>query len=577
MRTYFEKMADLGKALTEKQIKTTEENVKQIKEVESEVAMAVEKVKKAGIPAADINKRGELTVYQRLEYLLDPGTWCPLHTLYDPMEEESGTTGVVDGLGRISGKWAVVIGFDNKVMAGAWIAGQAENILRVTDMAKRLHVPLVWLVNCSGVKLPEQEKVYANRRGNGTTFYRHAELEKLGIPVLAGIYGTNPAGGGYQGISPTILLAHKNCNIAVGGGGIVSGMSPKGFFDEQGAELIIDATKKFKAVPPGRVQIHYDSTGFFKAVFETEEGVLDGLKEWMKYLPSYHPKFFRVADPKEPKFSPEEVNRLVPFNQKMAYSLEEVLARLTDNSEHMEFRPGYGPEVYTGLAKIDGFLVGIIGNRQGFLPKGYPEYAPYPGVGGKFYRQGLIKMNEFVTQCGRDRVPIIWFQDTTGIDVGDIAEKAELLGLGQSLIYSIEQTDLPMMCVVLRKGTAAAHYIMGGPQANNNNVFTLGTPTTEIYVMHGETAAVASFARRLVKEKEAGRPLKPTIEKMNILAQEYHDKSRPVYCAKTGFVDEVVSFPDIRKYLVAFADSVYQNPRSICPQNHMMLPRLIRG
>jgi glutaconyl-CoA decarboxylase len=577
MRPYFEKMADLGKPLTEKQIQTTEGNVKQIKEVENKVAEAVEKVRKAGIPAEEINKRGELTVYQRLEYLLDPGTWCPLHTLFDPMDEESGTTGVVDGLGRISGKWAVVIGFDNKVMAGAWVAGQAENILRVTDMAKRLHVPLVWLVNCSGVKLPEQEKVYADRRGGGTTFFRHAELEKLGIPVLAGIYGTNPAGGGYQGISPTILLAHKNCNIAVGGGGIVSGMSPKGFFDEPGAEMIIDATKKFKAVPPGRVQIHYDSTGFFKAVFETEEGVLDALKEWMKYIPAYHPKFFRVADPKEPKFSPEEVNRLVPFNQKMAYSFEEVLARLTDNSEHMEFRPTYGPEVYTGLAKIDGFLIGVIGNRQGFMPKGYPEYAPYPGVGGKFYRQGLIKMNEFVTQCGRDQVPIIWFQDTSGIDVGDIAEKAELLGLGQSLIYSIEQSDLPMMCVVLRKGTAAAHYIMGGPQANNNNVFTLGTPTTEIYVMHGETAAVASFARRLVKEKESNRPLQPTIEKMNILAREYHEKSRPIYCAKTGFVDEVVSFPEIRKYMVAFADSAYQNPRSTCPHHHMMLPRLIKG
>jgi glutaconyl-CoA decarboxylase len=577
MKAYFEKMVDFGKPLTEKQIKSTEESVKQIREVEKKITEAVEKVKKAGISTEEINKRGEMTVYQRLEYLLDPGTWCPLHTLFDPMDEESGTTGVVDGLGKISGKWAVVIGFDNKVMAGAWIAGQAENILRVTDMAKNLYLPLVWLVNCSGVKLPEQEKVYANRRGNGTTFFRHAELEKLGIPVLAGIYGTNPAGGGYQGISPTILLAHKNCNIAVGGGGIVSGMSPKGFFDEEGAEMVIDATRKFKSVPPGRVEIHYDSTGFFRAVFETEEGVLDALKEYMKYLPAYHPKFFRVAEPKEPKFSAAEIDRLVPFNQKLAYNFEEVLARLTDNSEHMEFRPDYGPEVYTGLAKVDGFAVGIIGNRQGFLPKGYPEYAPYPGVGGKFYRQGLIKLNDFVTQCGRDRLPIIWFQDTSGIDVGDIAEKAELLGLGQSLIYSIEQTNMPMMCVVLRKGTAAAHYIMGGPQANNNNIFTLGTPTTEIYVMHGETAAVASFARRLVKEKDAGRPLKPTIEKMNILAQEYHDKSRPLYCAQTGFVDEIVSFADMRKYMVAFAGSAYQNPRSICPHNHMILPRLIKG
>jgi glutaconyl-CoA decarboxylase len=118
---------------------------------------------------------------------------------------------------------------------------------------------------------------------------------------------------------------------------------------------------------------------------------------------------------------------------------------------------------------------------------------------------------------------------------------------------------------------------MGGPQANNNNVFTLGTPTTEIYVMHGETAAVASFARRLVKEKDSGRPLQPTVDKMNALAQDYYNKSRPVYCAQTGFVDEVVSFADIRRYMVAFTGSVYQNPRSICPHHHMMIPRIIKG
>ncbi|MCL5961686.1 MAG: glutaconyl-CoA decarboxylase subunit alpha [Chloroflexi bacterium] len=577
MRPYFEKMTEFGKPLSDSQKQRMEANVEQIRGVENTIAEAVEKARNAGLPAETLNKRGEWTVHQRLEYLLDPGSWCPLHTLFDPLQEESGTTGVVDGIGRIGGKWAVVIGFDNKVLAGAWIAGQSENILRVTDLAKRLNIPLVWLVNCSGVKLPEQEKVYANRRGSGTTFFRHAELAQMGIPALAGIWGTNPAGGGYQGISPTYLLAHKNCNIAVGGAGIVSGMSPKGHFDEEGAEAIIAATKGFKEVPPGRVEIHYDSTGFFKAVYETEEGVLDGLKDLMKAMPAYDPKFFRVAEPNEPRLSPTEIDYLVPFNQKMAYNFDEVVARLTDNSEHMEFRPGYGPEVYTGLAKIDGLLMGIIGNRQGMLPRGYPDYAPYQGIGGKLYREGLIKMNAFVTLCGRDRIPIIWFQDTTGIDVGDYAEKAELLGLGQALIYSIEQTDVPMMLTVLRKGTAAAHYLMGGPTANNHNAFTLGTPTTEIYVMHGETAAAASYARRLVKEQEAGRPLQPVIDKMNTLAQEYYDKSRPAYCAKTGFVDEVVSFADIRKYLVAFANCAYQNPKSICPQHQMILPRIIKG
>ncbi|HPU28828.1 MAG TPA: carboxyl transferase domain-containing protein [Syntrophorhabdaceae bacterium] len=572
MRPYFEKMQDWGKP-----VKPNPTNAEEIKKVEKEIEELIEQKKKAGLPQETLNKRGEWTVYQRLDYILDPGTWAPLHMLYDPMDEESGTTGVVDGFGRINGRWCVIIGFDNKVLAGAWIAGQADNILRVTDIAKRLHCPLVWLVNCSGVKLTEQEKVYANRRGNGTTFFRHAELNKLGIPVLAAIYGTNPAGGGYQGISPTLLLAHKDCNIAVGGAGIVSGMAPKGYFDEEMAETIIDATRKFKAVPPGRVEIHYDHTGFFREVHPTEESLLNSLKNWVTKLPAYDPSFFRVAQPAEPKFPAEDLYSIVAFNQKMVYNVEQVMARLVDNSEHMEFRPDYGPELYTGLVKIDGYLIGIVANRQGPMPKGYPEYAPYPGIGGKFYRQGLIKVNEFVSLCGRDRIPMVWIQDTTGIDVGDYAEKAELLGLGQSLIYSIEQSDLPMMAIVLRKGTAAAHYIMAGPQANNNNAFTLGTATTEIYVMHGETAAVATFARRLVKEKDAGKPLAPVIAGMNKLVKEYYEKSRPAYCAKMGLVDEVVKMSDLRKYLVAFANCCYQNPKSICPQHQMILPRVIKG
>lgn len=577
MRQYFEKMDDLGKPLSKQQIKGMDENLAKIEEVMKRVDAEVERIKNFGIPLETLKKRGEMTVWERIEYLVDPGTFCPLHSIYDPENEESGSTGVVDGLARISGKWCVLIGFNNKWMAGAWIAGQADNNLRVTDIAKILHIPLVWIVNCSGVKLPEQEKVYANRRGQGTCFFRHAELEQMGIPVIAGIYGTNPAGGGYQGISPTILLAHKKANIAVGGGGIVSGMSPKGFFDEEGAESLIEATRHFKSVPPGSVKIHYDVTGFFRAVFDEETQVLDAIKDYMKDMPAYNPRFFRVAEPAEPKYSPAEIAAIVPMNKKRTYDFEQVLARLVDGSEHLEFRPGYGPEMYTGLVKVDGYLIGVVGNRQGLIPN-YPEYTDeYIGVGGKLYRQGLIKMSEFVTLCSRDKVPMIWFQDTTGIDVGDTAEKAELLGLGQSLIYSIENSNLPMMLVVLRKGTAAAHYVLGGPTANNNNAFSLGTAATEINVMHGETAAAASYARRLVKEKDAGRPLQPIIDKMNDMVRHYDETSEPVFCAKKGFVDEIVRFHEIRKYMVAFANCVYQNPRAICPQHHLILPRIIRS
>ncbi|MFH2008842.1 MAG: carboxyl transferase domain-containing protein [bacterium] len=579
MRPYFEKMNPIGKPLTDGARTRTADNVKAIQEEEQKVTEAVDKVLAAGIPPESIHKRGQLLATERIEKLIDPDSWRPLTSLYNPSFNAENSTGLICGLASVEGKMCVVVASDNKVMAGAWISGQAENIAKIQDVAQNLNVPLVWVLNCSGVKLTEQEEVYAGRRSGGRAFFRHAEMNLAGVPVLAGVYGTNPAGGGYHGISPTIMFAHQKANIAVGGGGIVSGMSPKGHFDLEGAEALIEATRRFKSEPPGGTAIHHGETGFFRTVHETEEEVLQMLRRSMAGMPAHDPFLFRVAEPAEPAYPAEDIYHLVPHRQKVTYDVEQVIARLVDGSEHMEFRPGYGPEIYTGLVKVDGFLVGVLANRQGFLGKDYPKYAEgtYVGIGGKFYREGLIKCNEFVTHCGRDQVPLLWVQDTTGIDVGDIAERAELLGLGQSLIYSIERSLVPMMAIILRKGSAAAHYIMGGPQANRNNAFTLGTGTTEVYVMHGETAATAAFARRLVKEQDAGKDLQPTIDKMNALAQEYYDKSRPIYSAQKGFVDEIVRMTELRRYLVSFARAAYQNPHSICPHHQMILPRIIKG
>ena len=158
----------------------------------------------------------------------------------------------------------------------------------------------------------------------------------------------------------------------------------------------------------------------------------------------------------------------------------------------------------------------------------------------------------------------------------DDAEVAELLGLGQSLIYSIQSSKLPMMEITLRRGTAAAHYVLGGPQGNDNNAFSLGTAATEINVMNGKTAANAMYTGRLAKDQKAGKDLQPTIDKMNALIDDYDVKSKPLFCAQAGLVDEIVDMPMMRNYIVAFTDAVYQNPESICPFHQMLLPRTIR-
>lgn len=572
MPNYFQNMEQIGKNLT----RVDEENEKQVREVEEEIGKLIDEMHAAGTPDEKIAAKGQLTALERIAELVDEGTWCPLNSLYNPQEFETGT-GIVKGLGRINGKWVMVVASDNKKIVGAWVPGQADNLLRASDTAKCLGIPLVYILNCSGVKLDEQEKVYANRRGGGTPFYRNAELQQLGIPVIVGIYGTNPAGGGYHSISPTILIAHEDANMAVGGAGIVGGMNPKGFIDQEGAEQIIEATAKSKGVDvPGTVSIHYDETGFFREVYCEEIGVLDGIKNYIDCLPAYDLEFFRVDEPAEPALDPNDLYSIIPMNQKKVYNIYDVIGRLVDNSEFSEYKKGYGPEMVTGLAKVDGLLVGIVANFQGLLMK-YPEYKENAiGIGGKLYRQGLVKMNEFVTLCSRDKLPIIWLQDTTGIDVGNEAEKAELLGLGQSLIYSIQNSKVPQMEVTLRKGTAAAHYVLGGPQGNDTNAFSLGTAATEINVMNGETAATAMYSRRLVKDQKDGKDLTPTIEKMNKLINEYKEKSTPKYSAATGMVDEIVNLYDIRAYMVAFANSVYQNPKAICAFHQMLLPRAIK-
>ena len=576
MPGYFQNMPTVGKEL----VNPNPENEQELKAVEQDIHESIEKALAAGITSEEkLNQRGQLSATQRINALIDPGTWCPLNSLYNPDNNKFGTTNVLNGLGRVNGKWVYIVASDNKKMAGAWVPGQADNLLRASDTAKMLHLPLVYLLNCSGVEFPHQDKVYPNRRGGGTPFFRNSELNQLGVPVIVGIYGTNPAGGGYHSISPTILIAHKDANMAVGGAGILSGMNPKGYVDEETAEQIIQAqieNSNHHVPAPGSVPIHYDETGFFREVYETDLGVIEGIKKYISYLPAYNLEFFRVDTPKAPKLPAEDLYSIIPMNQKRPYDIYDVIGRLFDNSEFYEYKKGYGPEMVTGLAKVNGLLVGVIANVQGLLMN-YPEYKQNSvGIGGKLYRQGLIKMNEFVTLCARDRTPIIWLQDTTGIDVGDDAEKAELLGLGQSLIYSIESSKLASLEITLRKASAAAHYVLGGPQGNNTNVFSIGTGACEYYVMPGETAANAMYSRKLVKAKKAGEPLQPIIDKMNEMIQMYTDKSRPKYCTQTGMVDEIVDLTEIRPYIQAFTEAYYQNPQSICPMHQMLAPRSIR-
>ena len=215
----FQNMKQIGKPI----VTYDTENEKEIRAIEDEIAALIAEGQSNGRSDESLNATGQLTAVQRIGELVDDGTWCPLNSLFNPEDNKTGTTSIVKGLGCVNGRWAVIVASDNKKLAGAWVPGQSENLLRASDTAKKLHIPLIYLLNCAGVKFDDQAKVYPNRRGGGAPFYRNAELAQLGLPVLVGIFGTNPAGGGYHSISPTVIIAQKDANMAVAGDGIRSG------------------------------------------------------------------------------------------------------------------------------------------------------------------------------------------------------------------------------------------------------------------------------------------------------------------------------------------------------------------
>ncbi len=547
----FGRLEILGRACSQGDYTRNETNAARIKETEH----AFEQSKSA---------RKEKVVRERITLLVDPGTFLDLGSLYDPECNPEGATGVITGLAKVHGGCVCVIASNPELRKGAWLPGHPQKILRIQRLAELLHTPIMWLLECSGLDLERQDRVYTGHDSGGKIFFNNARLAAKGIPIIAGIFGTNPAGGGYHSISATKRFAHADANMAVGGAAILSGMrsSKSGFSEEDVTALLEEMERISKIPPPGGSTVH-TQTGFFDGVYETEKEVIEAMRLCVAVRGADDPQeLWDVTDP--PKYGGEDLYYLVPHDSKMTYKVEDVLARLADRSMASEYLPGYGPEVYCGVASVDGLSAGIVANRQGFLPRGYPEYADYPGIGGKLYRQGLVKMCKFVSWCDANKVPMIWLQDTSGIDVGDQAEKAGLLGLGQALIYAIESANIPMATVVLRKGHAASHYVMCGPMASNN-ALTIGTAVTEVMVMHKETAAIACYGRALKKAADDTERLS-VIAKMNGLVKKYSDNSCPHYVAKQGIVDEVVNLSRLREYLTWFLHAAYtgmKTPESV--------------
>lgn len=499
--------------------------------------------------AARVRKKGKLTARERLERLRDPGsrlfevgTFVNYGRRFGSLE--SPAAGVVTAFTRVAGRWTMVIANDNTVASGSWWPRTPEKIERAQDMALRLRLPVIYLVDCSGLYLPEQSQAFPGRTGAGHIFQRNAALSAAGVPQIAGVFGDCIAGGGYMPIISDRVYMTEQAYMVIAGAALIKGAK----------------AQHLSSLDIGGPDVHVAQSGCADARVPDDDTALAMIRREVERLPTSGAAYYRGGlDAAAPRFDPAELAALLPADHRMGYAAEELLARLVDRSLFWEILPERGCEMIVGVGKVSGLYLGFVANRQGLIEDAEQHGAQRPA--GILYREGIAKVAAFSRACNADGIPLVWLQDIAGFDIGIEAERHGLLGLGSSLIYANSTNTVPMFTVLLRKASGAGYYAMAGHPYEP--VVQLSTTLSRLSVMEGRTLAIAAFNTKLDDQFEilATDPEEraAVVKGMREVEERIESDMDPYRAASQMDTDEIVRVGELRAWLELFAECSYQS------------------
>ncbi len=492
--------------------------------------------------------KGKLTTWERIEQLKDDDSEVfPVGTLVNYGlsfgNKTSPGAGVVTAFVRVSGRLTMVIANDNTVASGSWWPQTPEKIERAQEMALRLRMPVIYLIDCSGLYLPEQGRTFPGKTGAGAIFKMNSLLSAAGVPQIAGVFGDCIAGGGYMPIISDVVYMTEQAYMVIAGAALVKG----------------GKSQKITSLDIGGPNVHVHLSNCADYRVPDDEACLKMIVKEMESLPtSAAPYYRRGAEVAPPRFPTEETASLIPVEHRHVYSVHQVLARIVDNGLFREVLPEVGTEMVCGVARIGGLWTGFIANN--------PELTEHPTLlnekrpGSILYRDGIAKISQFSRCCNDDGIPIVWLHDISGFDIGVEAEKQGLLGYGSSLIYTNSTNTVPMFTVLLRKASGAGYYAMAGMPYDP--IVQLATPISRLAVMEGRTLAIGAFNTRLDDDFNVVADTAEERERiqhgMDEVEARIENDMDPVKAACQMDVDEVVRFDEIRAYLEVLIEASYQ-------------------
>ena len=462
------------------------------------------------------HEKGKLTARERLEILLDPGSFVEIdkfvkhrNRFFGLDKMELPADGVVTGIGEINGRPIAVFAQDFTVMGGSLGEMHAKKITKVMDVAMKMGIPLIGINDSGGARIQEGvDSLF----GYGEIFKRNTLASGV-IPQISVIAGPCAGGAVYSpAITDFIVMVDKKSYMFITGPQVIKAVTGEDIdFENLGGALV-----------------HNTKSGNAHFIAPDDENAMLLVKKLISYIPQNNMEEPPAIDGDYDLSMPEGIYDVVPTDPKRGYNVKDVINLVVDGGTFFEVHEHFGRSIVVGFARVNGKTVGIVANQPSHLA-------------GAIDIDSSDKAARFIRFLDAFNIPIITFVDTPGFLPGVAQEHGGIIRHGAKLLYAYSEATSPKITIILRKAYGGAYIAMGSKHLGAD--FVAAWPSAEIAVMGPEGAVNIVFRKQIKAAENPEEARKKYIE-------EYKEKfANPYMAASRGYVDEVIDPIKTREWL----------------------------
>lgn len=444
------------------------------------------------------------------DILYEDGTFAR----YDADDRLPGDA-IITGAGRIDGQKVYFAANDYSVKAGTIAEKSIEKLVHIQEDAIESKAPIIYLIDSSGGRIDVQSTYYADRYHAGRIFYNQSIMSGR-VPQIALLYGPDFAGTAYQPVF---------CDFLV----MVEDISAMAIASPRIVEMVTGEQTTTEEL--GGPEMHAQHTGSVDFVVANEDEAVDTLHDLIEYLPQNYTEPPPAGTPAQPARSSAETDTVIPEHANAPYDVRNLIEHVVDQESFLELKPEFAPELVTGLARLDGRVIGVIANQPAVKT-------------GAIYPDSSNKGAGFIWKCDAYNIPLLYLCDTPGFIVGSQAEREGILQKGRKFVYATSCATVPKVSVVVRKAYGAGTYAMAGPAFDTDA--TLALPSAQIAVM-GPRAAVNAVYRSEINDIDDPDEQQAFIEAKR---EEYRKDISVRKSASEMVIDELIPASDLRPELI---------------------------